>query len=154
MPSIVYDPPVEKLKTASINDIRNLSGIMLSTTERSKEWDDIFISKINEFSETNFLVLKLKNNSIINNRENDTTIINEYNSLLSDSERIGVFMASTSIEENALNDEKPRLKAIFLFLGPHFQEAHKRAKDGYEIKPIYLSEIQGADKTVNFVRGK
>lgn len=153
MPS---SPPIPKdmLPLSTPEQIRAIKGSVLTATDRDTEWDKAFEARVALLPGCDRIVGELKNPAIADDRSKDDDIKKRYNALPSDVERIGTFGAGTRVEESAIPANKPRLKAVFLFLGPEFQAAYKRAKNGNEIKPVSLADRQTADRNVRFTSGK
>lgn len=142
----------DKLATTSDDDIRQIDGKALASSERDAEWDKAFEDRVSKIAAVGSIVNDLKNPGIANDRSKDKDILARYAALLSDVERIGAFNAGTRVEQSQIEANKPRLKAIFMFLGPELQKAHKRAKDGQAIKPFKSSALLRADREVKFVK--
>ncbi len=142
----------DKLATTSDDDIRQIPGTALASAERDEEWDKALEARVGKIAACGAIIAELNNGAIVNDRGKDKDIIARYNALLSDVERIAVFNAGTRVEQSQIAPNKPRLKAVFQFLGPEFQKAHKRAKDGQAIKPFKASSLLKADRDVKFVK--
>ncbi len=151
---MAFVPPIpkDKLATTSDDDLRQIDGKVLAGSERDEEWDKAFEARVSNIPAVGGIVNDLKNPTIADDRSKDKGILDRFAALISDVERIGAFNAGTRVEQSQIEANKPRLKAIFLFLGPEFQKAHKRAKDGQAIKPFKANALLRADRTVSFVR--
>lgn len=151
---MAFIPPIakDKLATTSDDDLRQIDGKALAGPERDEEWDKAFETRVSTIPAVASIVNDLKNPGIATDRSKDSDILNRFNALISDVERIGAFNAGTRVEQSQIEPNKPRLKAIFLFLGPEFQKSHKRAKDGQAIKPFKSSALLRADRPVTFVK--
>jgi hypothetical protein len=151
---MVFIAPIakDKLATTSDDDLRQIDGKSLTGSERDEDWDKAFEVRVSNIPAVSSIVNDLKNPGIANDRSKDKDILNRYAALLSDVERIGAFNAGTRVEQSQIEANKPRLKAIFMFLGPEFQKAYKRAKDGQAIRPFKISALLRADREVKFVK--
>lgn len=142
----------DKLAATSDDDIRQIPGSALAATDRDEEWDKALEARVKNIPAAGAIINELNNAAIINDRSKDADIIARFNALLSDVERIAVFNGGTRVEQSQIEANKPRLKAVFQFLGPEFQKAHKRAKEGQAIKPFKSSALFKADRVVSFVK--
>lgn len=150
---MAFVPPVAKDKIATLtdDDVRQVDGKSLAAAERDENWDKEFEARVAKMPAAGAIINDLKDPNIASNRGKDEDIKSRFNALLSDVERIAAFNGGTRVEQSQIEANKPRLKAIFMFLGPDFQKAHKRAKDGQAIKPFKASSLQRADFIVKYV---
>lgn len=144
----------DRLPTATIEQIRAIPGSALTSKERDEAWDKAFEARVAVLAATAPLFNLLMAASLANDRKNDESLQVKYKALLSDAERIGVFGAATRLPDSNQEAQKPRVKAVFLVIGPAFQEAYKRAKAGQEIRPVSIVERQFADRGVRFTGGR
>lgn len=151
---MAFVPPIAKDKLASTSDdeIRQLSGDVMSSSERDEEWDKALEDRVKNIPAAGSIISDLTNETIANDRSKDSDILARFDALLSDVERIVVFNAGTRVEQSQISANKPRLKAVFQFLGPEFQKAHKRAKDNQPIRPFKQSSLVTANMAVNFIK--
>lgn len=141
----------DKLATSTDDQIRQIPGQSLASADRDDDWDKAFEARVAKIAACGALINELKSPSIANDRSKDKDFLSRYDALQSDVERIGVFNGGTRVEQSQIEANKPRLKAVFLFLGPEFQKVHKRAKDGQAIKPFKASTLLIANKEVRFI---
>lgn len=144
----------DKLPIATVEQIQGIPGSALTSKDRDEEWDKAFEARVAALPATSELVNLLRAPSLADDRKNDESLQAKFKALRSDAERIGVFGAATRLPASNQESQKPRVKAVFLVIGPAFQEAYKRAKEGNEIRPMTIVERQSADRAVRFTRAR
>jgi hypothetical protein len=151
---MAFAAPIAKDKLAAATDdaIRQIPGTAMAASDRDEEWDKALEARVKNIPAAGAIMNDISNEAIANDRSRDADIIARFNALLSDVERIAVFNGGTRVEQSQITPNKPRLKAVFQFLGPEFQKAYKRAEKGQAIKPFKASALFKADRDVKFVK--
>lgn len=141
---------LENLPVATIEDIRAIPGQRLTITPHDENWDKAFEARIAQLPETAGILSSLLDPSFASDRSNDEKLKKDYAALASDVERIGVFNASIRVSPEEQDAQKHRIKAIFMTIGPLFQEAYKRAEKNQEIAPVDIDTFVFSDRIIRF----
>lgn len=126
--------PVEykknNLSKLSDNSIRNMPSSIFMLKQKEDGWDKEMEKRIQKIPECDNMLKTLLNKNSMSNKNFYNDIKKRYDELKSNIEKIYVFNIATSVENKNENEEKPRIKNVFIVIGLLFKDSYNSAKIG------------------------